>query len=192
MTATTTMSPQAKRFSSSSSTSPLTSSTSSPKKKQVTAFFLHSNSNHSYALRSTTSPTKRPRKPIEKFNVEAPIIKHKEIREGNGKALKTITHIRTAIKEAEAAGMHYHLRVLHNLMFGFSGSKNRVRNILNFSGYPSDVNRETKLKTMYKCGHLRYNNNYYIRLFLRFFGLATGGKKEELYERFLDFMFNPN
>eukprot|EP01040_Poterioochromonas_malhamensis_P013598 gene13597-14981_t len=92
----------------------------------------------------------------------------------------------------EAAGLNDHLSVLHNLMYGFSGSsKTRVRNILNFSGYPAEVNRDNKLKSMYASEPLRYGNNHYIRLFLRLFGLESAGKKEELFNRFLDFMFHP-
>ncbi len=178
---------QRRLFSSPSKSSPPSSPTK--QQKSVVAIFPHK---HGYSLRSAAH-VKRTRKPIEKLNLEAPIVKKKEVRAGSGMALKHITAIRTAIKESEAAGLHDDLSVLHNLMYGFSGSsKTRVRNILNFSGYPAEVNRDNKLKSMYASEPLRYGNNHYIRLFLRLFGLDSAGKKEELFDRFLDFMFHPN
>eukprot|EP01040_Poterioochromonas_malhamensis_P004770 gene4770-5120_t len=177
------------RHSSSPSKSPSSSASPTKQTKTTVAIFPH---NHHYCLRSSDN-VKRARKPIDKLNLEAPIVKKKEVRAGSGMALKHITAIRTAIREAEAAGLHYHLSVLHNLMYGFSGSsKTRVKNILSFSGYPAEVNRDTKLKTMHASEPLRYGNNYYVRLFLRLFGLETSGKKDELFDRFLDFMFHPN
>ncbi len=159
----------------------------SPSKKEVTAIISH---NH-YSLRSS-DPVKRARKAAQVLNVAAPIVKHKEIRPGSGKPLKEIPQIRAALKELYDEGKSYHLGVLHNLMYGHTGTEGqRWKNILNFSGYPADVSRETKLKTMYASGPLRYGNNYYIRLFLKVFGLETTGKKDELYERFLKFMFKP-
>lgn len=134
---------------------------------------------------------KRIRKPVETLNISV-TVKKKEIVQGNGIPLKDIPAIAKEIKTYPAFSYHYYMESLHNLLYGFAGTnKSRRQNILNFSGYPQTTNRETKFNSLLSNVKYTYNRCGMIRKFLEIFQLPTNGSKEELFNRLLDFLFNP-
>ena len=145
---------------------------------------------HSYALRST--PPKRMRKAPTVINITIPEVKKKLVLSGKGIPLKEIPSTVKMIRAANKEGKFYHLSLLHNLMYGFSGKgRERVKNIIKFSGYPKGITREAKLRQLNSNSLYSWRKCYYLKLFLTWFGRSTDGNKEEIFHRFLDFMFHP-
>lgn len=137
------------------------------------------------------NPKKRSRKQTNQMNMEEQV-KHKELLVGNGVKLKNIPKIAKEIKKYPANSYHYYLESFHNVLFGFGGSnKNRRQNILNFSGFPESIKREAKFKVLTSNTKYSHNQSFLIKTFLEMLCLDKKGKKEDLINRLLDFLYDP-
>lgn len=135
--------------------------------------------------------SKRTRKQPEILTIESTVIK-KDLVKGHGKALKDLPKVAASLKTYPARGYHYYLETLHCILFGTAGNNaSRRANILNFSGFPAEVDRAKKFNqiarnakyTALKCGM--------IRQCLEMLCLETGGDRDTLINRLLDFLYDP-
>eukprot|EP01033_Poteriospumella_lacustris_P013232 gene13232-9479_t len=135
--------------------------------------------------------SKRARKQPELLTVQNAVVK-KDLVKGHGKALKDLPKVAASLKTYPARGYHYYLETLHCILFGTTGSNtNRRTNILNFSGFPAEVDRTKKFNqiarnakyTALKCGMIRHC--------LEMLCLETSGDRDTLIDRLLDFLYDP-